>query len=310
MKKWVPLLALFLLIVNVKSLSAHPWGGLVIDHQGNVYFTFICPFVDDDHYACVWKINDQNELSEVLESAHSPSDIILSRSPNRMIYGAERNNSGGRFQARLWKIDSPDKELIIEPTTNENLFFIQAYTVADDGTVFFARDNQLFKRDEHGQIIEVNLSSEINRIDDLAWGLNDKLYILDRESIKVMEENGTVSVLATGLKEDNPENIPFSGANILFDFTVDENGTVYLAYYGNRRVLKVTAAGEVSVFLESEGPWSPHGVDVINGEVYVLESTFGTSEWWEFWEEDVIIPRVRKVDAEGKVSTIFEYELK
>ncbi|MEQ8523676.1 hypothetical protein [Gracilimonas sp.] len=309
MRKWVPVLSLLFLLLNTNTVSAHPWGGLVIDQQGNIYFTFICPFVDDDHYACVWQINDQNELTEALESAYSPSDIILSRTPDRMIYAAERNNAGGGLQARLWNIDSTGKKLIIEPTTNEELFFIQTYAVAGDGTVFFARNNQLFKRDEQGQVVEVSLNAEITRIDDVAWGLNDKLYILDRESIKVVEEDGSISVLATGLKEENPENIPFAGANILFDFAVDESGNVYLAYYGNRRVLKVTPAGEVSVFLESEGPWSPHGVDVFNGEVYVLESTFGTSKWWEFWEEDVIIPRVRKVDAEGEVSTIFEYGL-
>ena len=309
MRKWIPLLSLLFLLLNTKTASAHPWGGLVIDQQGIIYFTFICPFVDDAHYACVWQINSQNELNEALESAHSPSDIILSRTPDRMIYAAERNNAGGGLQARLWNIDSSGKKLIIEPTTDEEVFFIQAYAVADDGVVFFARDNQLFKRDEQGQVNEVSLGSEIDRIADLAWGLNDKLYILDRESIKVMEEDGSVSVVATGLKEENPENIPFAGANILFDFTVDERGNVYLAYYGNRRVLKVTPEGKVSVFLESEGPWSPHGVDVFNGEVYVLESTFGTSKWWKFWEEDVIIPRIRKVNAEGEVSTIFEYDL-
>ncbi|MGN8226139.1 hypothetical protein [Gracilimonas sp. BCB1] len=308
MKKFLYILPLLILLFNPQTASAHPWGGLVIDQQGNIYFTFICPFVDDDHYACVWQIDNQQNLKQVLESSHSPSDIILSRSPDRLIYGAERNNAAGGYQARLWKINGRDNELIIKPTTDEELFFIQAYAVAEDGKVYFARENRLFQRNESGQVLEIELPPGIDRIDDLAWGLNNKLYILDRESIKVMEEGGSVSVLATGLKEDDPENIPFSGANILFDFTVDRTGNVYLAYYGNRRVLKVTPEGEVSVFLESEAPWSPHGVDVFNGEVYVLESTFGTSKWWEFWEEDVVIPRVRKVDIDGNVTTVFEYE--
>ncbi|MCP9292441.1 hypothetical protein [Gracilimonas sediminicola] len=308
MKKFLYFLPLLLLLLlNTRIASAHPWGGLVIDQQGNIYFTFICPFVDEDHYACVWQIDDQQNLKQVLESSYSPSDIILSRSPDRVIYGAERNNAAGGFQARLWRVNGSGNELIINPTTNEDVFFIQAYAVAEDGMVYFARENRLFERSDGGEVTEIELPSDIDRIDDLAWGLNNKLYILDRESIKVMEEDGSVSVLATGLKEENPENIPFSGANILFDFTVDKTGNVYLAYYGNRRVLKVSPAGEVSVFLESEGPWSPHGVDVFNGEVYVLESTFGTSKWWEFWEDDVIIPRVRKVDANGGVYTVLEY---
>ncbi len=309
MRKFLYFLPLLLLLLNTQVASAHPWGGLVIDQQGNIYFTFICPFVDDGHYACVWQIDNQQNLKQVLESSHSPSDIILARSPGRMIYGAERTNAGGGFQARLWKVDGSGNELIINPTTDEEFFFIQAYAVSENGTVFFARENRLFLRDETGRVSEIELASGIDRIDDLAWGLNNKLYILDRESVKVMEEDGAVSVLASGLKEEDPENIPFSGANILFDFTVDETGNVYLAYYGNRKVLKVSPEGEVSVFLESEGPWSPHGVDVYDGEVYVLESTFGTAKWWEFWEEDVIIPRVRKVDMDGNVTTVFEYEV-
>ena len=282
---------------------------MVVDQQGNIYFTFICPLVDDDHYACVWKIDDTQKLSEFMESAYSPSDIILSRSPDRAIYAAERNNAGTALQARLWKLSDGAKELIIEPTTDEELFFIQAYAVAGNGEVYFARNNQLFKRDNEGTIVEVKLKGETTRIDNLAWGLENKLYILDRESIKVMSDEGAITTLAEGLKKDNPENLPFSGANILFDFAVDETGNVFVAYYGNRQVLKVSVNGEVSVFLEAEGPWSPHGVDVLNGEVFVLESTFGTSKWWEFWEEDVIIPRVRKVDVEGNISTVFEYEI-
>jgi hypothetical protein len=125
-----------------------------------------------------------------------------------------------------------------------------------------------------------------------------------------MSQEGAINTLTKGLKKEDPENLPFQGANILFDLAVDAAENVYVAYYGNRQVLKVSSEGEVSVFLESEGPWSPHGIDVLKGEVFVLESTFGTSKWWEFWEEDVIIPRVRKVDAEGNIFTIFEYELR
>lgn len=309
MKKAAFFLAFLLLLLSFGSLSAHPWGGLVMDQQGNIYFTFVCPMVDADHYACVWKIDNQQELSEVLESSHSPSDIILSRSSDRMIYAAERNNAGGGLQARLWSLNTSGTELIIKPTTDESRFFIQAYAVDENGRVFFARKNQLFKRDQDGNVTEVKLNMAFDRIDDLAWGGKGQLYILDRGSIKILDKDGTVTQLADGLKEENPENIPFSGANILFDIAVDKNGMVYVAYYGNRRVLQIDPSGEVSVFLHSEGPWSPHGIDVLNGEVYILESTVGATRWWEFWEEDIIIPRVRKVEADGKVTVIFEHEL-
>lgn len=298
-----------LLLIGVAGLStanAHPWGGLVIDADGHVYFTFICPLVDDDHYACVWQLGDGTEPTAVLESQRSPSDIVLARSPGRTIYGAERTGSG-HHQSRLWQRASSDWETVVAPTTDPAQFHIQAYAVADDGTLFFARDAQLFKRDTAGTVTPVPLNAPFERIDALAWGPDDALYLLNQGTLHIVASDGTVRTLATGLKEEDPEHLPFSGANILFDLAVDDAGNAYLAYYGNRRVLKVSATGEVSTFLQAATPWSPHGVDVYNGRVYVLESTVGGGTWWKIWERPVIAPRVRAVHPDGRVTTVFEH---
>ena len=302
-------LSVLFLLLGSTNVFSHPWGGLVVDSQGNIYFTFIAPFVDDNHYACVWEIDEEQSLNQVLQSAFSPSDIIVSRSPSRTIFAAERSGSSGGYQARLWAIDGSNKKAIIDPTNDPSVFHIQAYAVSDDGTIFFAKDDQLFKTNKAGSVSQVALKEAFQRIDDLAWGLDNKLYILDRGSIKIVEEDSSVTILAEGLKEENPEGLPFDGANILFDLAVDKQGYVYVAYYGNRRTLKVSPDGKVSVLLYAEGPWSPHGVDVFNGEVYVLESTIGVPKWWEFWKKDIIIPRVRKVSSGGQVSTVFEYQV-
>lgn len=288
-------------------LLAHPWGGLVVDHKGHIYFAFTSPLVDDNHYASVWQINSQQELAEALKSSHSPSDIVVARTPNRNIYAAERNNAGYGFQARLWQIKETNKKLVIKPTTSEQAFHIQAYTVTDDETVVFARNNKLYQRNSANDIRPLKTKHTFTRIDDLAWGPNNSLYILDRGSIKILEKNGTVETLVTDLKKENPEDLPFTGANILFDLAVDAQSNVYVAYYGNRRILKITATGNVSDFLLSR-PWSPHGIDVYNGEVYILESTSHSASWWKFWEKSITIPRIRKVDTTGNVSTIFEYQ--
>lgn len=294
-------------IGGASGAVAHPWGGLVIDDSGTIYFTFICPIVDEDHHACVWQINDQQELVSVLRSSASPSDIVLTRSYNRTLFGAERSSVGAGWQARLWQFDQPVWKTIIAPTTDPGQFHIQAYAVNDAGTLFFAREDQLYQRNSEGTVTAVAVQGTFDRIDAMAWGPGERLYIIDQGSIRVLAPDGTLSTLASGLKQEAPEDLPFSGANILFDLAVDDGGNVFVAYYGNRRVLKVSAAGSVRTYLRASVPWSPHGVDVYEGELYVLESTVGGGTWWKFWERPVIIPRVRKVRLDGTVETVFLY---
>lgn len=140
------LLAVFL-VCFARGVPAHPWGGLVIDATGDIYFTFICPFTSDDHYACVWKLSD-GKITPSLESASSPSDIILAR-----------NNS-------------------------------------------------------------------FTRIDLMAWGPDETLYIHDRGTLCTLEPaTGAITLIASNLREESPEHLPFSGANILFDMAA--NGGSY-----------------------------------------------------------------------------------
>ena len=80
---------------------------------------------------------------------------------------------------------------------------------------------------------------------------------------------------------------------------VDEKGDVYVAVTGNRCVLKLTAKGEASVVLKAEKPWTPTGVDVLDGEVYVLEYDDETPTEGRNWP-----PRVRKVGRDGKVTVL------
>jgi len=83
---------------------------------------------------------------------------------------------------------------------------------------------------------------------------------------------------------------------------VDSQGVVYVAATGSRRVLKLTPQGDVSAILQAPSPWSPTGVAVFGGEVYVLEwqdAPASQTEVRRAW-----IPRVRKVGRDGNVKTL------
>ncbi|MEQ9279126.1 MAG: hypothetical protein RLN83_06480 [Balneola sp.] len=289
-------------------LESHPWGGLVIDQDGNIYFTFICPIDDDaNHYACVWKITPNNEMIHVLRAQRSPSDIILSRNSNREIFSAERTGQNPHHNNTLWIIDQPKNQVLIPSTTAQNQFHIQSIAVNEEHEIYFSKDSDIFFRDSLNQITKIN-TPDFERINLTAWGPDEELYIMSGDDIYIYD-GSDYKLLASDLKKRNPEDIPFSGANIFFDMVVDESKNVYLTYYGNREVIKISPDGIASTILKSEKPWSPHGIDIFNGEIYVLESTIGDGKWWKFWEEDPgIIPRVRKISADGTVSTIYNFK--
>lgn len=303
------ILGVFFFSVTSSNSNSHPWGGLVIDSEGNIYFTFICPFVDDDHhYACVWLIDSSNSSKEILKASSSPSDIVLERTKDRQIFAAERSGNSPNYLNKLWRITPQNSIQVIKPTTNQYLFHIQTYAVNDSGILFFAKSNKLFQRDSLGVVSEINLDLNLNRIQLLEFGPSGKLFVLADNNL-YRWEGESLSLIAEELKEDDPENIPFRGANIIFDMVVDEDENSYLAYYGNRKVLKISSQGEVSEVISSTAPWSPHGIDFYEGEVYILESTLGDGQWWKFWDnDDEIVPRVRKISKDGKVTEIFSYK--
>ncbi|MEM8484520.1 MAG: hypothetical protein AAF564_03175 [Bacteroidota bacterium] len=302
---WIATCLLYL--ITVSDVAAHPWGGLVVDREGNIYFTFVCPFSSDDHYACVWKMRGE-EVAPSLTSTRSPSDLILARSPSRELFAGERYGSSNAFVSSLWQLGTADWELVVGPSRDDATFHVQAFTIDDAGNVIYAVENQLYKRTAGGNVSALSVQASFGRIDVLAYGDDGLLYVMDRSTLYVVDiASGATEVRAAKLKADNPSNLPFSGANILFDMAVDATGNVYLAYFGNREVLKVDRSGVVTQFLESEGPWSPHGIDLYQGEVYVLESTVGGQPWWKFWAKTPLWPRVRKVLPAGDVVTLFTY---
>jgi hypothetical protein len=65
--------------------------------------------------------------------------------------------------------------------------------------------------------------------------------------------------------------------------------------------MKISPDGKSGVVLDCEPPWSPTGVAVLRGEVYVLEYDDETPTEGRNWP-----PRVRKVDRKGQVTTLAE----
>src|SRR5262249_24445096 len=142
-------------------------------------------------------------------------------------------------------------------------------------------------------------------ITGLASGPDGSLYIAQPNAVLRLGTNGTFTTVASSIElkdcdveypDHNPDNLlPF-----LRGLAVDADGTVFAAAVGCHAVIKISPTGRVETVLKAERPFSPTGVAVHHGDVYVLEYTNANGSPKEGWR-----PRVRKLARDGKITTLF-----
>jgi hypothetical protein len=127
------------------------------------------------------------------------------------------------------------------------------------------------------------------------------LYVSDGASIWTVDTQGNVSPLALnvavpGCATDLPAELPKPHMRAL---AVDAKGDVYAAATGCRATVKIAGSGQLSVVLRAETPWSPTGVAVGPGGVYVYEYDNTLAEYPIEGR-----PRIRQVGPGGAVKTL------
>jgi DNA-binding beta-propeller fold protein YncE len=129
----------------------------------------------------------------------------------------------------------------------------------------------------------------------MAFGTDGRLYFIGNANLHKLTPDGNMSVvahnLATAHPADNPN--PASRGTGLFGIAVDAQDNVFVADYGNRRVLKITPDGRSTIAMRAEPPWAPTGVALKDGNLYTLE--FG------FTPPSTYTPRVRRLSLDGKI---------
>lgn len=291
----------------VPGTTAHPATGIVVDRQGQVFFSDL---------ETVWKLNRDGKLSVFRAGVSGRHVHELAIDGEDNIFGADISYEPAtkKWISDVWKMTPEGKfSYLLAPTTdpppgvsiwrdqNGNMFSIDQNNHTKTQTLLLMRtaDGKVttFAGGAYGHADGKATAARFSSVGGLAFGSDGNLYLTDGTSVRKVTMDGTVSTVATGLDFRTAEDKPtlFGGSyGILAGLTVDSLGTVYVADAGNRRLLRITNDGRVTVAYRADPPYFPNGVFATRAnDLYVMEVGFTMPSNWSG-------PRVRKISADGK----------
>lgn len=283
--------------LTARDALGHPSSGIVVDAMGQVFF-------QDAVGRAIWKIDSHGRLSKYSDRIGGHWMAL---------------DAGGSFsQAKVPHFDriTPDGEkpaLIVADGGSP-------IAVGPDGDLSYLCGFSKTKPTDPGgpligraspegnlTVLAPGIKGTVERLDGitgLAAGPGGWLYASCPSAVLRIGPDGTSTtlvhpVVVADCDEDFPDGNPTFPLPALRGLAVDTDGTVYAAATGCHRVVRITRDGKVEVVLKAERPWSPTGVAVHGGDVYVLEYTNANEGQTDGWT-----PRVRKLASDGKVTTL------
>jgi hypothetical protein len=267
--------------VAARAAFAHPGGSIVVDAKGQVYF------VDTGHG--VWMVDAAGTLVDLGGPAF-----------HWMTLDSDSRFSGLRVQGGSF-------EFVAKGVAGGVLILSSDYPVAlRNGFVHFAP----YARQPPLRMMRLTRDGRTEpfaAIDTRAQWLNgfaagrDGLYFTEDAAVKRLSSDGSVSVVADKvMPADCPTGwLPEMSAPYLRGLAVGADGDVYVAATGCRVVLRIDGRGAITTVLRADIPWAPTAVALHGDAIYVLEYLHTPGDDRRQW-----LPRVRKVDAGGRVTTI------
>lgn len=288
MKIKVILIFAILQMIVVKITFAHPGSGIVVDKFGQVYFT--------DTGKGVWKIDSNGKLSFLPASRFHWMTIDING-----YFASSVKNFGEYF------------ERVTPQSTKPTLIMSSDFplVVGKDGNIYYADtrpgNTKIIRRTPNGKESILASNKIFEFISGIAVSADGSLYITEASNpnantIRKITMRGTLSTIATYVGK-NGNDLPLETVpSYCRGLVVDSTGTIYVAATGSRRILKITPQGKITTILQTTSPWTPTGLAMFNGEIYMLEWHDVTTENLEV--RSAWIPRVRKIGLDGKVTIL------
>jgi hypothetical protein len=308
----VAALALFALLPA--AASAHPATGIVVDAQGRIIFSDL---------EAVWRLDAGGRL-ELFRPAvrgrhvHELSidgdgnvyggDVTYEMSTNKWLHAVWRRAPVGREETYLFAPTAdPPRGVSVWRDARGNTYFVEQDRHTDRETLILKRtprgEVSTLAGGAYGHADRRGTQARFRAVGGMTFGPGGSIYVTDEGAVRRVGLDGEVRTLARRLEEQLPDDT-LTGYGGLMGLAADAGGSVYVADYGRRRVLKVAADGKVSHVARAEAPWSPTGVAVTtDGRVLILESGFTPPNGFEG-------PRVRELSPDGTLKVLATVGLK
>ena len=307
------LLVVFLSCLLTNLIHAHPGDGLDLDSSGNIYFT-------DVYRKTVWRLDTEGRLTPILEDrwAHGLSVDSL----DRIWVEVEESNTS----YSIVRLESDGEETTVVGPRPRGLDLYGVNILGDsDGNLYFPHSDPprfhalgirlrtaegdvslLAGGDEPGHQDGCGASALFSGLQAMRFGGDGWIYVVDRDSVRRVSRAGEVETLYRGIRLESPRNQPFDNGNDLVSNRVyglaakQGSGEVFVAYHGNRSVVRLSEAGRKVVY-RSKIPWAPVGV-VLKGSSIVIKETGLEPGSIRFG------PRIVVVEPDGEARELVEVE--
>ena len=295
-KLWHFLRAASLGVFGTALTLAHPGSGIVVDAHGQIYFV--------DTGQGVWKLG-----------ANGKPVLIHTLSYHWM--AIDEKGHFAKSEA-LGDFDGGSFVRITPAGTVPALLISSDYPIAvgRDGALYYVPYSktgvrQLIRRMPNGQrsvfatLPIANSPKPTLWVNGIVSARDGSLYVTDDDAIRKIDKDGNVSTIretfdlhdCANALSDTPK-LPY-----LRGLAVAGDRTIYAAANGCRIVLSISLEGAVKTILAAEPPWSPTGVALSGGAIYVLEYLHTSGDDRKEW-----VPRVRRITRDGKITTVVAIE--
>jgi sugar lactone lactonase YvrE len=275
--------------------SAHPSSGIVVDEQGDVFFS--------DLDRGVLEIDAQGTVTTIfpkegghwlaLDTSGSFSKVDFERSPHWPRWFKRRTAVG----VRPALISDGGSPLLVAP--DGNLYYVCNDERMIPGGLVIGR----LTPDGKETLLNFafrHTSDELGGIKGLAIGPDGSLYTSYPKALLKFALDGKVTTVLNPVVVADCDKDASSGGDAPFlrGLAIDADGSAYAAATGCRCVIKIAPDGHVETILKAQAPWSPAGVALGNRDVYVLEYDVINDEAHKY------VPRVRRLGHDGRVTTL------
>ncbi len=297
------------LLMFSPAAEAHIGAGMVVDREGRIFFL-------DTLRNRVWKIDVDGRLTLLAEHRHGDA-LALGADGN--IY-CEDVITGG-----VWKItpDGAASEVLSKEKRHAIVGWTYFLNVAPDGSFILVTgypdqvkllkmlpsgESSVLAGSFRGTADGLLLSVQFREIRAAAWGTEGSLFLIDANSIRRLAPDSTVTTIAGSAEAGFADGTgPAARFRHPTGLHVAADGTLFVADFGNRRIRKVTPAGEVSTVTQPFSFWTPAGVALAGKNLYVLERFGMYNDYSTFftWIGDLSgNPRVRRISSDGRTAQI------